>query len=90
MSSSAPATQPVMHINHELRGCDWKLNIGEGSRILPQGTHKPRIPKNLTSTSRRTTTLGILVQWRIYIVKFWTPPLGPILFPFYAVFGKIW
>ena len=31
------------------------------------------------------------VQWRIYIVKFWTrPPWGSKFFQFHAVFGKIW
>ena len=32
------------------------------------------------------------IQWRIYIVKFWTrpPPWGPKFFQFPAVFGKIW
>ena len=27
-------------------------------------------------------------QWRIYIVKFWTPPRGSKFFQFHAVFGK--
>ena len=32
------------------------------------------------------------IQWRIYIVKFWTrpPPGGSKFFQFHAVFGKIW
>ena len=32
------------------------------------------------------------IQWRIYIVKFWTraPPPGSKFFQFHAVFGKIW
>ena len=31
------------------------------------------------------------IQWRIYIVKFWTrPPLVSKFFQFHAVFWKIW
>ena len=31
------------------------------------------------------------MQWRIYIVKFWTrAPRGSKFFQFHAVFGKIW
>ena len=33
------------------------------------------------------------MQWRIYIVKFWTrapPPWGSKFFQFHAVFGEIW
>ena len=34
---------------------------------------------------------GYIIQWRIYIVKFWTrPPRGPEFFQFHAVFGKFW
>ena len=31
----------------------------------------------------------MVIQWRIYIVKFWRPPRGSKFFQFHAVFGKI-
>ena len=37
--------------------------------------------------------MAYTVQWRIYIVKFWTrppPPRGSKFFQFHAFFGKIW
>ena len=36
-----------------------------------------------------TRRFTIALQWRIYIVKFWTLP-GSKFFQFHAVFGKIW
>ena len=32
----------------------------------------------------------IPVQWRIYIVKFWTPPSRSNFLQFHAIFGKFW
>ena len=38
----------------------------------------------------KTPKSALLTQWRIYIVKFWTPPRGPNSFNFMQFFVKFW
>ena len=65
------------------------------SSLVFNGILARRVPLKWKADSRQLITPKklYLVQWRIYIVKFWTrppPPLGSKFFQFHAVFGKIW
>ena len=57
------------------------------------GTRHRETPQDGTwDQAARQEETSYRVQWRIYIVKFWTraPPWGSKFFQFHAVFGKIW